>query len=386
MIKYSKFLAVAQKGLAAVRISMMAFMIGLLFQLPANAQSAADLKHDLDLLKQDLNDMQRYVYQGKEPENIPDLSTTDGSGNVSGQLQAKIQRLEQDLRKLNGRFEEVGHQISTIEGRLDRLITDVDYRLRTIEGQLSGQPVAGSTPSNMQSNVIYPTETTLGANTVTSTNANGTTIISSQGTQVAPGGELIAGQQSLGQLSPEQLAAFANGEIPTQPQTLSPSSTQVTSTPPMLEAAPAPGGVSSSSTAAPGSITPAGATAQEQYNNAIALLSKRDFDSAEVALTQFLDTNTDDPLAGNAMYWLGETHYARENFRQSASIFAESYTKFPEGGKVTDSLLKLAMSLEALNQVEVACTSYRTLLDEHKDARQRVLSIAEKAVTKLSCP
>lgn len=379
--------SVASSGLAAFRFSVIAFILTTTLSGPVQAQSTTELKHEIDRLKQDLTDMQRYVYQGKDPEKIPDLSASGSSSEVTGQLQVQIQRLEQTLRKLNGRFEEVTHQISTMEGRLDRLITDVDYRLRTIEGQLSGTPTATAPTSNMQSDVIYP------APAATAGVVTGTTIVSSQGTLttgqaplVAEGGELAPGQQQLGQLTPEQMAAFANGTMSTQPQTLQPAPTQPMAPPPTLEAAPAPGGVSSTASAAPGSVAPAGTTPQEQYNNAIALLSMRDYDSAEVALRQFLDANGDDPLAGNAMYWMGETYYARQNYREATKIFAESYTKYPEGAKVTDSLLKLAMSLEAIDQVEVACTSYRTLLDEHKDARQRVLSIAEKAVTKLSCP
>ena len=361
-----------QNGPVKFRISMVAIILSLVISLPAHAQSVANLKHELDRLKQDLTDMQRYVYQGKEPATVPNLEAGGAPSNISGQLQVQIQRLEDDVRKLNGRFEETGHQISTMEMRLDRLITDVDYRLRAIEGQLSGEPVVTGNVSNLQSDVIYPNQPANYSSNSVQTLApaagdpnSGTTIVSSQGTQIAPGGELLPGQQSLGQLTPEQMTAFANGEAPSQPQT-----SQTSSAPAVASVAP----------------TSADMSAQELYDNAIALLSKRDYDNAELVLRQFLDENSDDPLAGNAMYWLGETYYARDNFRESTKVFAQAYTKYPEGAKVTASLLKLAMSLEAIDQIEVACTSYRTLLDEHKDARQRVLSIAEKAVVKLSCP
>jgi len=390
MMMLNNLLTATQKRLALFRIFIIATLLGLVLVIPAHAQTAADLKHDLDRLQQDLSDMQRYVYQGKEPAVMPDLSTGGPADNVSGQLQVQIQRLEQDLRKLNGRFEEVDHQISTIEGRLDRLITDVDYRLRTIESRLAGETGQNTTTSNLQSNLAYPAQkptTALPSGTQNVTaGSNGTTIVSSQGTKVAEGGELLPGQQSLGQLTTEQMTAFANGNAPTQLQNTQPPTPAATTPPPTLEAAPSPAGVSSVSSAAPGTSAPLGATPQDQYNNAIDLLSKRDFDSAEVALRQFLDVNNNDPLAGNALYWLGETYYARENYRDATKVFAESYTKYPEGAKVTASLLKLAMSLEALNQVEVACTSYQTLLSEHKGARPRVLSIAEKAVVRLTCP
>ena len=32
-----------------------------------------------------------------------------------------------------------------------------------------------------------------------------------------------------------------------------------------------------------------------------------------------------DPLAGNAVYWLGETYYARRQFADAAVTFADGY-------------------------------------------------------------
>ena len=334
-----------------------------------NAQNS-NLNHQVNLLKQDIKDIQLYIFQGKKPNRLPNSNQSLENSKISGQLQAKMQQIKQNLRKINGNFEETNHKISTMQARLDRLITDIDYRLRIIEGQLTGSPIPA-----------INTQQPLATNNLN--NQRTTTIINSQDDIIANGAKLSNGQQVLGQLTTEQMAAFKNGETQKTQQII--TTIKKTTPPPLLKTAPSPNVVTSVSTQSPDSKLTIGASIEEQYSNAVSFLSKRDFDSAEIALTKFLDKNNDSDLAGNAIYWLGETYYARARFHEAAKIFAKSYSTYPKGAKVTDSLLKLAMSLEAIEQIEVACTSYNTLINDYKDARQRILSIAKKAVVKLKC-
>ena len=62
--------------------------------------------------------------------------------------------------------------------------------------------------------------------------------------------------------------------------------------------------------AAPGSsILPPG-TEKEQYRFAIGQLRQARYDEAAAAFREFLESHPDGRFAGNAYYWLGETHYA----------------------------------------------------------------------------
>ena len=94
------------------------------------------------------------------------------------------------------------------------------------------------------------------------------------------------------------------------------------------------------------------------YRQAFDQLKQRDFDAAEITLNQFLARYPDNALAGNAMYWLGETLYARARFGEAADIFVKSYTQYPTGAKASHSLLKLGMSLKNLNENEAACRCF----------------------------
>ena len=93
----------------------------------------------------------------------------------------------------------------------------------------------------------------------------------------------------------------------------------------------------------------------EQYNQAFGLLKQADYPAAEVALKAFVEQHPNDPMAGNAQYWLGETFYTRGRYAEAASAFAEGYKRYPKSSKAADELLKLGMSLGRANQKQNAC-------------------------------
>ena len=57
-------------------------------------------------------------------------------------------------------------------------------------------------------------------------------------------------------------------------------------------------------------------------------------------------------LAGNAQYWLGETHYVRRDYKAAATAFLNGYTTFENSPKAPDSLLKLGMTLVVMGEKE----------------------------------
>ena len=68
-----------------------------------------------------------------------------------------------------------------------------------------------------------------------------------------------------------------------------------------------------------------------------------------------------DTLAGNAQYWLGEVYYKQQNFAKAAVAFKDGYSKYPEGTKGPDCLLKLGLSMKALGKNEEACTAFTNI-------------------------
>ncbi len=102
-------------------------------------------------------------------------------------------------------------------------------------------------------------------------------------------------------------------------------------------------------------------TPMERYDFARALLIQEDYEGAERAFRAFLAAHPTDGLTGNAQYWLGETHYVRNEFEAAAREFVYGYQRFPESAKAPDFLLKLGMTLAALGQPAEACSTFEEL-------------------------
>lgn len=107
---------------------------------------------------------------------------------------------------------------------------------------------------------------------------------------------------------------------------------------------------------------------KEAYNHAFSLLSSREYVDAERELRAFLEAYPNDALAANAIYWLGETYYVRNDFRQAAVTFLQGYQKDPKGSKAPDHLLKLAKSLGNLREKKEACATLGRLKKEFPSA------------------
>jgi len=129
-----------------------------------------------------------------------------------------------------------------------------------------------------------------------------------------------------------------------------------------------------------------GLTAQEQYERAFNLLRQANYPDAEEAFKSFIDKNPKDKLVDNAKYWYGETLYVRSRFDEAAVAFADAYQQNPHGSKAPDSLLKLAMSLSALDKKSDACVTLAELKSKYPSAAATVKARADEERAKLKCP
>lgn len=93
---------------------------------------------------------------------------------------------------------------------------------------------------------------------------------------------------------------------------------------------------------------PAQQTAQQSesdavvaYRRALTLVKERRFDAAKTALKGFLRLYAEHPYADNATYWLGEVLYAMRDYTGARATFEGLLSRYPNGGKVPDALVKL---------------------------------------------
>lgn len=304
---------------------------------PVYAQSSTDqaLIDQVKRLQRELSTLQLYVYRGEKPPDSA-ISEIYGSGGVdktqAARIDLRLSQIESEMRGLTGQIEEQSFRIDRMGKRLDKLVADVDARLRNLEQRTGGRPVASSTE--------------LGG---------------SQGGE--PG--------TLGTVSEDAVSAVRSGDQ-VQP------GSAVSST----------GVVASGTTGQSGqnAYALAGTTAEDQYSHAFSLLSQANYDQAEQALQAFLNEHPNHRLAGNAKYWLGETHYVRGHYQDAAVAFAEGYQTYPNSTKAPDNLLKLGKSLSALGETNDACGTYGELLRRFPNAAPTILKQADQERRRLACP
>tara|TARA_Y100001001_G_C7967269_1_gene294601 strand:- start:192 stop:1133 length:942 start_codon:yes stop_codon:yes gene_type:complete len=121
------------------------------------------------------------------------------------------------------------------------------------------------------------------------------------------------------------------------------------------------------------------------YEQAFSLLRQGQYEEAEGAFLSFLEAYKNSDLAGNAQYWLAETHYVRGEYADAARAFAKGYKTYPDSPKKADNLLKLSLSLASLEQTEEACITLKQLETEVPDAPAPIKHRAEQESVTLGC-
>ena len=121
--------------------------------------------------------------------------------------------------------------------------------------------------------------------------------------------------------------------------------TQAAAPPPPAASAPAPAAA-------------AAAGGDQLYHDAFKKLQDGDYAGAERGFKVFLQSNPKHVLAGNAQYWLGETYYARRDYQNAMTAFAEGYKVYKASPKGPDNLLKLGVTLAALGRKPDACAVF----------------------------
>lgn len=130
---------------------------------------------------------------------------------------------------------------------------------------------------------------------------------------------------------------------------------------------------------------PAGVKPKDLYEQGLNDLKNNKISDAERKFSQFLTSYPKDTLAGNAQYWLGEVYYKQQNFAKAAVAFKNGYSKYPEGTKGPDCLLKLGLSMKALGKKDEACTAFTNLPTIFGKVNSEISARALKEAEVLGC-
>ena len=125
--------------------------------------------------------------------------------------------------------------------------------------------------------------------------------------------------------------------------------------------------------------------AKEQYEFAVSFMKIGDYETAEVALKEFINKNKDHDLAGSAQYWYGETFRIRQLYSDAATAYLDGYQNYPKSKKAPDNLLKLGITMVQLGEKDQGCKMIIGLEKEYPKASKSVLQKAQYEQKKFKC-
>lgn len=246
--------------------------------------------------------------------HLPGTPVHDGRNHLPAPVilaQASDPRLiglEEEIRRLNGRLEDLNFQMLQMQDQLRRMQEDYEFRFQELEGRRSD---AGASPPARNAGQAAPSAP---AGTGEPPRALGTITLDESGNVVANG---------------------SNGTVD------------------LLDGNPVPGGAGSVVTALPPSDNP-----EEIYGNAYQFVLSGDYRTAEAGFRQYLERFPNGEHAADASFWLGEALLGQDRYREAAEVFLQANRDHPSAAKAPEMLLKLGVSLAALDQIDVACATF----------------------------
>lgn len=291
---------------------------------------AAEMKlilEQLQTLQKDIKTLEKAVYsQGVKTTFDNEELSSEGSDVLTKHL-LKLSELEEQFKILTNNFEEINFKLDKLSNRITKVQTDNQMRFQDLErvGSNTGDTAALKEPKKL------------------------------------PGsGE----SQDLGSISDSDIAA---AEQIQKTQSIESVGTVVTETAARVE-----------------KILPE-ASPDEQYKFAVSFIKVGDYETAELALREFVDSNPKHQLAGNAQYWYGETFRVRQLYQDAATAYLDGYQKYPKSNKAPVNLLKLGVMLVQIGEKEQGCSMILGVKVQYPKANQSVIQKAEYEKKKFNC-
>ena len=299
-------------------------------------------------------------------------------------LTMRMERLEATLRQLTGAIEQLQYRNQQLEGQLRRMQEDTEYRFQN-QGAAPRTPArpAATPPANQPPSGAPPGkrgdafDPSLNPNAPGAPRTLGSTIASvplTQGIDVddpvgAPGGRQAGAPLDLSSLAAGAPADAAAGSG------MSGTSGELPSPPPRNSARPA---LRSRRCRPP-------TARRTRSTSAYGYILRKDYALAEDGFRGFLQKFPNDRVAPDAQYWLGESLFQRQRFRDAAESFLNVSTKYDTAAKAPDALLRLGQSLAALGEKEAACASLGEVLRKYPRASVSVKQGVDREQKRVHC-
>ena len=303
-----------------------------------NAKSE-EVKEILENIQKDLRTLERAVYSesfsssSNNSENRQTVSKEEEHALTKHLL--KIGEIEKQFQELTNKFEEINFKLDKLSSRLSKLQANNQLRFEQLEN----------------STKINETDNSLTSLTKSEINKK----------KILPG---TSQPQQLGEISYKDMTDDSDTQVLKSVETTNTIIQEV------FESEE--------------KILPDG-TPQEQYQFATSFLKVGDYNMAEKAFREFVLTNPENKLSGNAQYWYAETFRIRQLYTDAASAYLEGYQKYPKSEKAPINLLKLGVSLVQIGEKDQGCLMIAGVKQQYPNATQSVLQKAKYEEKKFEC-
>ena len=304
-----------------------------------NAETT-DIKEILEVIQKDLRTLERAVYSESFSTSSKSSSTKDSTSQNSEDVLTKhllkLSEIEKQFQELTNKYEEINFKLDKLSSRLSKVQADNQLRFQNLE--------SNTKINNIESNSLTSLPKT-----------------ETKKKKVLPGSS-----------QPQDLGTISYKDMTTNSESQVVQSVESTKT------------ISTETFQSEEKILPEG-TPKEQYEFATSFLKVGDYNMAERAFREFVDSNPDNELSGNAQYWYAETFRIRQLYTDAASAYLEGYQKYPKSEKAPINLLKLGVSLVQIGEKDQGCLMILGVKKQYPDATQTVLQKAKYEEKKFEC-
>jgi len=299
----------------------------------------------------------------------------------------RVDSLEDKLRQLNGKIEELNFQVLQMQDRLNKMQNDNEFRFEQLEknsgggGNGGGDRGGGERPKEGRPAVKGSLEAPAGRGS-DNADADIKSIIQApddSGRDVAATGnrreERGAPPRSLGAITFDAEGnpvggAVNENTIESRPELEQPG--QNNPPPPQKD------------NTRVASLPPTD-NANELYRDSYQFILSGDYKTAEEGFRQHIARFPNDPRTADAHFWLGEALLGQDKYRDAAQVFLDANRTYPKSKKAPDMLLKLGVALAAMHQRDIACATYKEIGTRYPRASEALKERAKREEALSGC-
>ena len=130
---------------------------------------------------------------------------------------------------------------------------------------------------------------------------------------------------------------------------------------------------------------PPSASPRDEFDLGIGYMERKDYALAEQTMRNFAQKYPTDPLVADSQYWLGESLFQQQQYRDAAESFLAVSTKYETTSRAPEALLRLGQSLAALGEKEAACASLGEVLRKYPHATPAVKQAVDREQKRGRC-